>query len=287
MLLNLTVPSSVKNKPLTDYLENDLLVPRKVRHFLRTRKNVRVNKAVVPFHQEISGGDLLQLEFLDSDYDMPSVVLGKKENVDVLYEDDHLIIVNKPVGQKTHPNAPGETGTLQNDVAAYLAASKTFPYVVHRLDMETSGCVLFAKNLVVLPILGRMLEQRTIHRTYQAVVVGHFHQKELTIDQPIGRDRHDKRKRIVDERSGKQAITHIKVVKQQGNTSELLVSLETGRTHQIRVHLSALRHPIVGDPLYGTSSNRGSRLMLHAVSLELTHPFTGEKIKAVALPGLF
>lgn len=287
MIIQLTVPETTASMPLVDYLEKEILIPRKVRHFLRTRKNVKVDGEVRQFHQTVHAGEVLTLEFLDTDYPEVSVRHGNKNNLAVLYEDEHLLIVNKPVGQKTHPNGPTEDDTLQNDAAAYLAHTGTFPYVVHRLDMETSGCVLFAKNPVVLPILGRMLEQRQIHRTYQAEVMGTFTQDSFTIDQAIGHDRHDKRKRVIDNHTGKKAVTHVTVVKSVGKMTELLVQLETGRTHQIRVHLASLRHPIIGDVLYNPAVKPGERLMLHAVSLELTHPFTHEAIIARAVPGLF
>lgn len=271
---------------LSDYLNQELLIPRKVRHFLRTRKNVKVNGVVVPFHTPLKTGDTLDLEFLEEDYPLPNVLCSKSFPLDILYEDEHLIIVDKKQGMKTHPNEPTENDTLLNIVANYLHQKKQIPYVVHRLDKETSGLVLFAKNPVVLPILGKMMEKKEIHRKYQAIVEGSFSKKEFTIQKKIGRDRHDRRKRIVDEKNGQKAITHVQVKKEEKNRSFLEITLDTGRTHQIRVHLSSLNHPIVGDPLYQRKKDK-SPLALRAISLTFLHPFTKEEICIISPKKLF
>ena len=217
----------------------------------------------------------------------PTIHLGEATRVKVLYEDEHLMIVNKPYGIKTHPNQPQETDTLLNHVAAYLAEKNQVPYVVHRLDKETSGAIVFAKTPFVLPILGRLLETKQIYRQYQAIVAGHFNQKEQTINQPIGRDRHDRRKRRIDPQKGDSAITHVQVVKALSNNQTAVTCvLETGRTHQIRVHLASEGHPIIGDPLYNPKS-QAARLMLHASQLHLLHPFTKKQIVVTAAPGLW
>ena len=212
------------------------------------------------------------------------VQLGDAKHIRVLYEDEHLIIVDKPAGMKTHPNEPTENSTLLNHLAAYLDTKKQRPYVVHRLDKETSGAVLFAKNPFVLPILGRMLEQKMIYRRYQAIVWGKI-AKDRTITNKIGRDRHDRRKRVVDDKNGQNALTHVTVDKVLSGKTQVYCVLETGRTHQIRVHLAHIGHPIVGDPLY--QNRPAERLMLHALELHMIHPFTQEKIVGKALPGLW
>lgn len=281
---SITLPNNQKTLTLRDLLEKEWLVPRKVRHFLRIRKNVWINGEQAMFHQEVHAGDVITLRVEESNYSYQPIHLGNPDGIQVLYEDEHLLVVNKSAGIKTHPNQPDETDTLLNDVAAYLAEFNERGYVVHRLDKETSGAILFAKNPLVLPILGRLLEQKAIRRRYQAIVYGNVKQNQ-TINKKIGRDRHDRRKRVIDERKGKPAVTHISVHKHSQRTSEIYCELDTGRTHQIRVHLTSIGHPIVGDPLYQNKASE--RLMLHAYEMTFPHPFTQETITVTALTGLW
>ncbi|GAA3017891.1 RluA family pseudouridine synthase [Tetragenococcus solitarius] len=284
MEYSIVLPHSQKKMTLRELLENEWLIPRKVRHFLRIRKNVWRNHQPIKFHELVYANDIITLRIEKEDYSYQKVKAGFKEKLNILYEDEHLIIVNKAAGIKTHPNQPEETGTLLNDLTAYLAEKNTQPYVVHRLDKETSGAILFAKNPLVLPILGRLLEKKKIYRYYQAIVWGKLTQN-CTIDKKIGRDRHDQRKRIINEHRGKTAITYVKVHQANEQNSKVYCRLATGRTHQIRVHLASIGHPIVGDPLY--QNKKEKRLALHAYEMQLLHPFTQEQITVVANPGLW
>ncbi|EMF0050057.1 RluA family pseudouridine synthase [Enterococcus hirae] len=284
MEITITLPDTQPTTTIRELLEQEWLVPRKVRHFLRIRKNVWINQEPALFHFEVHAGDHITLRFEETDYQYQEVQLGKASFVQPLYEDDHLLIVNKPAGMKTHPNEPTENDTLLNHLAAYLKKKEQRPYVVHRLDKETSGAILFAKNPFVLPILGRMLEQKKIYRRYQALVWGTI-KEDLILKDKIGRDRHDRRKRVVDPHKGQTALTHVSVDQVVNGQTQVYCVLETGRTHQIRVHLSHIGHPIVGDPLYQTRP--ANRLMLHALELHMSHPFTQETIVAKALPGLW
>ena len=286
MKFTFVLPKETPSQTVKELLEEEWLIPRKVKHFLRTRKNVTVNGEVAMFHQEVKALDTITLTFEESDYEQPTIHLGHAQLVEPIWEDEHLLIVNKPAGMKTHPNQPDETDTLLNHVAAYLEVHQQHPYVVHRLDKETSGAILFAKNPVVLPILGRMLEKKEIHRLYEAQIEGRLSKEAMTIRKKIGRDRHDRRKRVVDERKGKKAITHVKAFKQLSGTTWVECRLDTGRTHQIRVHLASIGKPIIGDPLYHPKDSQGKRLQLHAKELTLVHPFSKETIVAKAMPYL-
>ncbi|MFP4133147.1 MAG: RluA family pseudouridine synthase [Halothece sp.] len=216
--------------------------------------------------------------------------------LDVLYEDEHLIIINKPAGLVVHP-APGhETGTLVNALLAHCdnlagIGGVERPGIVHRLDKETSGALVVAKTDRAHQSLQAQIQAKTAIREYLGIVHGSPPEKTGTIDLPIGRHPVDRKKMAVVEKGGRNAVTHWWVEKRLGNYTLMGFRLETGRTHQIRVHCAAMKHPIVGDPVYSKAKPLGIKLsgqVLHARKLELTHPITGEKICAIApLPSDF
>lgn len=276
MNLIITITNHFEQCSVKELLENNYLIPRKIRHFLRVKKHVMINNEKVNWQTVVKKGDLVTLTFDQEDYPEKSIPLGNSKLVECLYQDEHLIIVNKPEGMKTHANQPNEIALL-NHVSAYTGQTC---YVVHRLDMETSGAIVFAKNPFILPLLNRQLEKKQIKRDYWALVQGQISQKELTIKDKIGRHRHDRRKRCVDPKHGQTAITHITRLKQFPKACLINCQLETGRTHQIRVHLSHHQHAIIGDPLYHPKAT--GRLMLHAHHLTLRHPLTLEKISVKA-----
>ena len=283
MQFTFTLPESLPQMTVKQFLEEQLLIPRKIRHFLRIKKNISINQKQVHWNEMVKPGDICQLTFDEEDYPPKEILWGKPDLVQEVYQDQHLIVVNKPEGMKTHGNQPNEIALL-NHVSAYVGQTC---YVVHRLDMETSGLVLFAKNPFILPILNRLLEKKEIAREYWALVEGQVGSKELIFRDKIGRDRHDRRKRVVDAKSGQYAETQVRRLKQFLNKTSLVrCKLKTGRTHQIRVHLSHHKHPILGDPLYNSKS-KTSRLMLHAFRLSFTHPLTLEKLSFTALSDTF
>lgn len=257
-------------------LEEHFLIPRKIRHFLRTKKHVFINGQNVNWQTLVHKGDCIELIFDEEDYPEKSIPFGNATLVDCLYQDEHLIVVNKPEGMKTHGNEPNEIALL-NHVSAFVGQTC---YVIHRLDLETSGAVMFAKNPFVLPILNRLLERKDITRQYWALTEGIFTPKHQVFRDKIGRDRHDRRKRIVDQKNGQTALTAVDCLKTFSKTSLVNCQLATGRTHQIRVHLSHHGFAIIGDPLY--SQVKAHRLMLHAHTLSFTHPFTLEKVMVTA-----
>ena len=278
MQFTFTLPEFLPQMTVKQFLEEQLLIPRKIRHFLRIKKNILINHEKVHWNETVNPGDICQLTFDEEDYPTKEILWGNPDLVQEVYHDQHLIVVNKPEGMKTHGNQPNEIALL-NHVSAYVGQTC---YVVHRLDRETSGLVLFAKNPFILPILNRLLEKKEIAREYWALVEGQIGSKELIFRDKIGRDRHDRRKRVVDSKRGQHAETQVSRLKQFPNKTSLVrCKLKTGRTHQIRVHLSYHKHPILGDPLYNSRS-KTSRLMLHAFRLSFTHPLTLEKLSFTA-----
>lgn len=276
MNYQIIIPQAFPKMTVKELLEDYLLIPRKIRHILRTKKHVLVNQTTINWQSPVEAGDVVNLIFDPEDYPEKVLPAGQKDLVQVLFEDNHFIIVNKPEGMKTHANEPTEIALL-NHVSSYVGQTC---YVVHRLDMETSGAILFAKNPLILPVLNRLLEDRRISRTYLALCQGKVKKEHWIITDKIGRDRHDRRKRRIDPQNGQEAYTQVSLVEHLTSSSLVRCQLKTGRTHQIRVHLSHHGHPILGDPLY--SKKPAERLMLHAQELQLQHPFTLETISVTA-----
>ncbi|MGG0717131.1 RluA family pseudouridine synthase [Robertmurraya massiliosenegalensis] len=253
--------------------------PKKLTHLMRMNKEVWLNGQPVIWTEPLNKDDRLRIKlFSDADFG----VIPHYMDINILFEDDHLIIADKPSGMNTHPNDPEQEDTLANGIAFHLQAKGEFRQVkhVHRLDRDTSGVILFAKHPFIGSILDKMLEERQIKRTYTALVQGKMPSKKGTINEPIGRDRHHPTKRRVSP-SGQKAITHYEVIEGKKDTSLIQCQLDTGRTHQIRVHLSHIGHPIVGDNLYG-DTHANERLCLHATELKFVHPLTLETIQVTS-----
>ncbi|MFD1886412.1 RluA family pseudouridine synthase [Paenibacillus wenxiniae] len=201
-------------------------------------------------------------------------------NPKVLYEDDHVLVVHKPAGMNVHPSdANDATVTLANAVAAYYERTDQHCAVrhVHRLDEDTTGPVLYAKNELALYLLDEQMRNKSIHRRYIALVHGKVNERLKVINEPIGKDRHHKQRRRVSP-GGQSAITHVECVRTTPTASLVRLELETGRTHQIRVHMSHVGHPLIGDTLYGGKSNLLPRQALHGEQLGFIHPWTGEQL---------
>ena len=210
--------------------------------------------------------------------------------LDILYEDEHLIIVNKPSGLVVHPAPGNEKGTLVNALLAHCdnlagIGGVERPGIVHRLDKDTSGAIVVAKTDRAHQSLQAQIQAKTAIREYVGIIHGSPQEETGIIDLPIGRHPVDRKKMAVVEKGGRNAITHWWVEQRLGNYTLMGFRLETGRTHQIRVHCAAMKHPIVGDPVYSKKSALGVNLsgqVLHARKLELVHPVSGETISAIA-----
>jgi 23S rRNA pseudouridine1911/1915/1917 synthase len=211
-------------------------------------------------------------------------------NLVVPYEDEHLLVVDKPAGVVVHPSAGHAEGTLVHGLLAWDVEGgeeAERPGIVHRLDRDTSGLLVVARSPEAHRRLQELVRRREVTREYLALVVGRPRSRRGTIEAPIGRDRHDALRHSLDTDSPRHAVTHFEIERELDGYTLLRVTLETGRTHQIRVHLAAIDLPVAGDLTYGRPGVLGlERQFLHAARLAFDHPFTGERVEVESqLPG--
>ena len=250
-----------------------------------------VGKALTK-NTKLSVGDELRVELPEPE---PTEAQPEDIPLDVVYEDEDIIVVNKPVGMVVHPAAGNSNGTLVNALLFRCGESLSGiggvirPGIVHRIDKDTSGLLVVAKNDAAHLSLSEQLKTHTVSRVYDAIVLGNLKQDEGTVNAPIGRHPTDRKKMAVLRGAGvhaKEAITHYRVVERFGSMTQVRCELETGRTHQIRVHMASLGHPLLGDAVYGGSGTRfeaDHRALitgqcLHAGKLRLIHPRTGKEM---------
>ena len=237
---------------------------------------VKKNRRTVP-------GETYTLDLPD-----PAPIEAVPQNIplDIVYEDEDVIVVNKPVGLVVHPAAGHPDGTLVNALLYHCGNSlsgingQLRPGIVHRIDRDTSGLIIAAKNDAAHLSLAAQLEDHSLYREYHAVAVGGFREDSGTVDAPMARHPVDRKKMAVDRTKGKRAVTHWEVLERYSGYTYLKCLLETGRTHQIRVHLASIGHPLLGDTVYGAKKPVPGLAgqCLHAKKLTFTHPRTGEKM---------
>jgi len=285
------VPHEWAGKSIDEIFHKVWEASKKLTYQFRVEHKVLVDGSRINWNSALPLGAKLQLHLFE---DEQVQTIPNFFDLEILYEDDHILVINKPPFMNTHPNDPTkDTDSLINAAAYYLLSKGEMRNIrqIHRLDRDTSGAILFAKHALAGGILDKMLEKREVKRTYIAAVHGIFQQKSGSINKPIGRDRHHATRRRVSA-SGQEAITHYQLLKvdTKKKLSYVKCWLDTGRTHQIRVHLSHLGHPLVGDTLYG-GMPVVNRQALHAVKLEFFHPFIQEVVVCHApfmdLPELF
>ena len=244
---------------------------------------VRVNGKPGGKSTLVKQGDLLTVALPDP---VELEVLPEEIPLDIVYEDGWLLVVNKPKGMVVHP-APGNyTGTLVNALLWHCRGSLSGingvirPGIVHRIDKDTSGLLIVAKNDRAHQALAEQIKAHTFTREYEAIVHGHFRESSFTVDAPIGRSPGDRKKMAVTAKNSRNAVTHVEVLEELPGFSHIRCRLETGRTHQIRVHLAYLGHPVLGDVVYGPKKpaldTRGQ--CLHARTIGFIHPGTGEEL---------
>lgn len=251
---------------------------------LKLKKNNKIllNENLTYLDKEITNGDSITIN-IDFEEDNSNIVPTKMD-LSILYEDEYLLIIDKPAGIPVHPSVIHFEDSLSNGVKYYFDTINLHKKIrpVNRLDRNTSGIVLFAKNEYIHDMLSKQMQNKQFQKEYIAICEGVFDKKQDTINVPIARKANSIIERCVSP-SGDAAITHYLVLneicKNDQTFSEILVNLETGRTHQIRVHMAYIGHPIIGDSLYGHESNLINRQALHAYKVEFMHPITSKKLE--------
>ena len=256
-------------------------------------KSITVNNKAIKANYKVQEGDMVSVFVPEPEE--PNI-LPEEIPLDILYEDDSLMVVNKPKDMVVHPSAGHTSGTLVNAVLFHCKGNLSGingimrPGIVHRIDKDTTGALLICKTDTCHRILAEQLKVHSITRRYRAVVQGNLKDDEGTVEGPIGRHTTDRKKMAINYKNGKEAITHYRVLERFGNATYIECRLETGRTHQIRVHMASIGHPLLGDTTYGSSKNpyhlQGQAL--HAMVLGFLHPVTNEYMEFTApLPEYF
>ncbi len=277
MEFNYTVNTPNLYNTVKDVLKNYFLVSSRLLLKLKNNNCVFLNNKKCTINSTVSLGDIISFS-LDYEEDNSNIV-STNIPLNIVYEDDCLLIINKQPNVAIHPSMLHYDNSLSNGVKFYFDSiglkKKIRP--VNRLDRNTSGLVIFAKNEYVQEFLIKQMQNNTFSKEYLAILEGILEEKQGTINAPIARKRDSIIERCVDE-SGDSSITHYKVIKEFNNLSLVNFKLETGRTHQIRVHSSYIGHPILGDDLYGNKSSLICRQALHSYKISFIHPKTHEKM---------
>jgi 23S rRNA pseudouridine1911/1915/1917 synthase len=270
--LEIRVPQQAAGTRLDRFLAQPLGSRAQAQGLIDSER-VRVDGQVRPKRHTVKGGELIVVQQREP----PAVADGAQADFAIAYEDEYLLVVDKPAGVVVHPARGNWTGTLAQALEG-VAAGGEDPWragIVHRLDRDTSGLLVIAKNDEVHRALKSLLARRLLRREYAALVDGHPSARTGTIDAPIGRDRRDRALMSIDSDAPRAARTHFEIERLLPRAALLQVILETGRTHQIRVHLAAIGHPVCGDRQYGVAGRYGlERQFLHAQRLRFDHPVT-------------
>ena len=293
--INFEVLSEDADSRIDRYLAQQM--PDQSRSFLQKlirEEQITVNGRPVKANYRLQPED--QVLVIVPDPQLPDI-LPENIPLDILYEDSDVLVINKPKGMVVHPAAGHYTNTVVNAVMYHCQGNLSGingvmrPGIVHRIDMDTTGAIVICKNDQAHQSLAQQLKEHSITRSYRAIVWNNLKEDEGTVDRPIGRHPVDRKKMAVNEKNGKPAVTHYRVLERFGRFTYIECRLETGRTHQIRVHMASIGHPLLGDEVYGPSGKQPFRLQgqcLHAMTLGFRHPSTGEYVEFEApLPEYF
>ncbi len=290
---NVIVNENDKGKRLDIYIaENFNELSRTMIKKLIESNNILVNDKSEKVSYKVQANDNISIDVPEA---KETKLKAQEIPLDIIYEDSDIIVVNKPKGMVVHPANGNPDGTLVNAILSICKNSlsgiggELRPGIVHRLDKDTSGLIIVAKNDKAHINMSEQIKERNVKKTYIALVRGNVPEEEATINMPIGRSTKDRKKMAV-TKNGKQAITHFKVLKRYSKYTLLEIKIETGRTHQIRVHIAEIGYPVVGDAVYSNGKNEFGieGQMLHAYKLEFMHPITNKHMELTApLPQYF
>lgn len=290
----LTVSDTDSGTRLDKFIADNTELSRSMAQSSITDGDVEVNGKSTIKSCKLCEGDEVSVVIKEPE---PLKIEAQNMPLDIRYEDSDLLVVNKKKGMVVHPAPGNPDSTLVNALLAYCGDSLSGingvirPGIVHRIDKDTSGLLIVAKNDFAHKGLAEQIKEHSFERKYQAIVCGNIKEDSFTVDQPIGRHPKDRKKMAVTAKNSRNAVTHVKVLERFGNFTHVELTLESGRTHQIRVHMAYLGHPVAGDTVYGSPKNAIKGFegqCLHAYYISFVHPRTGEQVMVEAeLPKYF
>ncbi|NLG05784.1 MAG: RluA family pseudouridine synthase [Clostridia bacterium] len=277
-IINYEIDVCDQNQTITSFLLRKGYSRHNLTKLKKIERSILVNDEWVYLNHLLVQGEHLKIRILETN--RSEHIEADNIPLSIRYEDEDILVINKPAGMPVHPSMNHYHHTLANAVAYYYQAqNKEIVFrCINRLDRNTSGLILLAKHMLSGAVLGDAMKKRQIKRTYMAIVAGEDLPDEGTIDLPIGRKDDSLIERVIDREHGKEAVTHYQVVERKNGLSLLNIHLDTGRTHQIRVHMKAIGHPLIGDEIYAPKWMLMNRQALHSESLTFRHPVTGTEM---------